>query len=534
MTDLQQEKDNILPARIMIVDDSEDIREILEDMLVFEDFEVSTFGDSEKALHEAYLNPPDLFLLDIRMPGIDGFELCRRLKKDERTEPVPVIFISGLLGIEEKAEGFEAGASDYITKPFHNLDVLIRVRNHVMLRKNALELERVNEELELKVEKRTRELRLAKEAAEDANRAKSDFLANINHEIRTPLNGILGMLKMMGDQRMDEELEMYHSLAEFSARHLGDLISDILDYTQLDSHSMRFRHASCNIADSLEKICLLHKDRAESKGLTLKWNISPDCSPFITDESRVIQIVSNLITNAIKYSCKGSVCLSCHRKGDRLEIRVEDEGIGIPENRREDIFRPFTQLESPYTKEHDGMGLGLPISRNIAKELGGSLDFSSGNGGSCFVLTLKEARPESSAETHTIEFVKSTSTGDQSRSVLVVEDDTINLFLLESLLNDRGWNTIPALNGEEALEELELEIPDLVLLDMGLPRKSGLEVLAFIRERETLKDLPVIAVTAYSAAEDLARFEASGIDGVVTKPVSEERLFSEIDRLLKA
>ncbi len=533
MTDIQLGKD-ILPARVAIVDDSEDIREILEDMLAIEGFDVDTYSSSEKALQGAALNPPDLFLLDIRMPGIDGFELCRRLKRDERTSSVPVIFISGLLGIEEKAQGFEAGASDYITKPFHNLDVLIRVRTHIMLRKNALKLERVNEELENKVEERTRELRLAKEAAEEANRSKSDFLANINHEIRTPLNGILGMLKMMGDQTMDEELEMFHSLAEFSARHLGDLITDILDYTQLDSHSMRFRFASCDMADSLEKVCRLHRDRAESKGLTLKWDISPESIPFVTDESRVVQIVSNLIVNAIKYSTRGTVSLFCRKRDDLLEIRVEDEGIGIPENRREDIFRPFTQLESPYTKEHDGMGLGLPISRNIANELGGSLDFSSGSVGSCFILTLKEAGPESPA-VGTGEAESNKAEKDASgRTVLVVEDDAINLFLLESLLDAHGWNTIQALNGEEALEELDAETPDLVLLDMGLPRKSGLEVLTWIRERDDMKDLPVLAVTAYSAAEDLARFEASGINGVITKPVSEELLFSEIQRLMNA
>ena len=114
----------------------------------------------------------------------------------------------------------------------------------------------------------------------------------------------------------------------------------------------------------------------------------------------------------------------------------------------------------------------------------------------------------------------------------MVEDDTINLFLLENLLTARGWNTIQALNGEEALEELASDVPDLVLLDMGLPRKSGLDVIRSIREREELKSLPVLAVTAYSAADDLRRFEESGIDGVVSKPVSEDRLFAEIDRLV--
>jgi CheY-like chemotaxis protein/anti-sigma regulatory factor (Ser/Thr protein kinase) len=302
---------------------------------------------------------------------------------------------------------------------------------------------------------------------------------------------------------------------------------------------MRFRYERCDIADSLEKICLLHRDRAESKGLALKWNISPGSIPFVTDESRVIQIVSNLLTNAIKYSGRGTVSLDCRKSDDgSLVLRVEDEGIGIPEDKREDIFTPFTQLESPYAKEHDGMGLGLPISRNIAREMGGSLDFTSGGGGSSFVLTLREAPAGSQPERQGVYAGRadtvSGEAGKKGKTILVVEDDAINLFILESLLAARGWNTLQAVNGEEALEELETELPDLVLLDMGLPRKSGLEVLSFIREREEMKGLPVLAVTAYSAAEDTARFEASGIDGIVTKPISEDLLFSEIDRVLNS
>ena len=534
MTDRHLSLEHILPARIMIVDDSEDIRDILENMLGLEGFEVSSYGNAQDALDVSFSDPPDLFLLDIRMPGIDGFELCRRLKENEKTSTVPVIYISGLLGIEEKAQGFEAGAADYITKPFHNLDVLIRVRTHLMLRKNALELERINEELEHKVEKRTMELRLAKEAAEDANKAKTDFLANINHEIRTPLNGITGMLTLMGNFEMDEELEMYHSLAEFSARHLNDIISDILDYTQLDSRSMRFRYEKCDIADSLEKICILYKDRAEAKGLDLVWNIKPASIPFVTDESRIIQIVSNLLSNAVKYSNKGTISLDCLQSGKGLEIRVADEGIGIPESKREEIFKPFIQLESPYAKEHDGMGLGLPISRNIANEMGGRLDFSSDDGGSRFILSLVEANADTPAVNRDVTAVPQEEEAGRERRVLIVEDDTINLFILENLMANRGWVTIQAVNGEEAMEELEEDIPDLVLLDMGLPRKTGLEVLSFIRGREELKSLPVLAVTAYSAAADQGRFDSAGIDGVVTKPISEDLLFTEIDRLLNS
>jgi len=521
--------DNNSDSRIFIVDDNESILDILKDMLTLEGYRVETCTKSEEALEKTKANPPDLLILDIRMPGIDGIELCRQFKSDPLTAQIPVIFISGLMGMDEKIQGFRAGGADYITKPFHNLDVLVRVGTHIQLRKRAILLEGMNEYLEEMVEKRTAELRIAKEAAENANKAKSQFLSNINHEMRTPLNGIIGMLKLMGNLPMDENMEMYHSLAEFSARHLSSVISDILDYTQLDAGSMKFHYRPFSAASCLKKLCLLHQPQAESKGLTLEWILPEDAEPFITDENRLIQIAGNLLTNAVKYSREGRILLRC-RQSDVLTIDVEDQGSGIPVERQDEIFQPFMQLESPYTKEHSGMGLGLAICRNLAQSMGGSIQVESEPGrGSRFTIVLPEQTEE---EDSNVECDTSEKILRPDLKILVVEDDTINLFLLENILESRGWEVFQAVNGIEAIEELKQNKPHLVLLDMGLPGKSGVEVLKVIRGMEEFKDLPVIAVTAYSHKEDLDLFRNTGINDVITKPISEQALINAVTRYL--
>lgn len=510
-------------AKILIVDDNEVIRDVLEDILTLEYYEVECCSNPLEGLEKGLADPPDLFLLDISMPDINGLELCTRFKAEPKTEAIPVIFITGLLGMEEKIAGFKAGAVDYITKPFQNIDVLVRVETHIQLRKKTQLLESMNEWLEEKVEQRTRELRLAKESAEKANNSKSEFLANINHEIRTPLNGLLGMLKLMKNLEMNEDMEMYHSLADFSARHLSGIFSDILDYTQLDSDSMKFNYDRLDISKTIENICLLQKDHAEAKGLKLSWELPQNKNMFVTDEVRFVQILTNLIDNAIKYSNQGEIKVRS-RLTDKLEVDVQDQGVGIPSDRTEEIFTPFLQLESPYTKEHNGTGLGLAVCRNLSQAMDGSISVYSEQGkGSCFTLTLPE---------HKARFPRPSrvdSPADKKNlKILVVEDNTINLFLLENILESAGWQVFQALNGIEAIEELEFSEPDAVLLDMGLPKKSGLEVLKEIRSSERFADLPVIAVTAYSHKDDLDRFEEAGVNAVLTKPISEDILIDTI------
>ena len=514
-------------GQIIIVDDDIFIVNLLQDILSEKSYHVVPFNSSSQVLGYALDNPPDLFLLDINMPGIDGLELCRMIKNEPALEPVPVIFISGALEGREKARGFDVGGSDYITKPFVAKDVLSRVRTHIRLKKSMEEILNFNVKLESEIEKRTRELKIEKERAEKANAAKSLFLSQINHELRTPLNGILGMLHLLKKNNSDEESnELYLNLADYSAKHLSFLINNMLDYTQLENHTILFRYRELSVRTIFENLESLYITQCREKGVTLKICHPELSGPFVGDLDRLLQILNNLVNNAIKYSEKGEILIKyTYEKG--LDVSIKNEGPEIPEDIREEIFKPFVTQANRYVKDQSGLGLGLAIVQNLVLAMDGSIDFTSGNHDTVFHIHIPEheANGENTREPKDDRELK-------SLSVLLVEDDVVSMYYLEKLLEDSGCRVVQVINGEEALAELIENTYDLVLMDIGLPELSGLQVMNDIRKIKEDFQIPVIAVTAFSQKEDIHRFYQSGFSDILIKPVSEKNLFSTIKKYI--
>ncbi len=373
---------------IVIVDDSSDILQVLKMILNSNGYRIRAYKDAEDVLRDipdVYI--PDLFLLDVNLPGIDGFQLCRKLKNFPQLLQVPVIFISGLMDEMDKLEGFKAGGEDYITKPFTQSDLLARVKTHIKLRKSLLELTQLNRTLEQRIQDRTRELQSAKEEAEKANRAKTDFLSNINHEMRTPLNGILGMLNLMKGTSLDEEGKLYLSLAEYSANHLSAVIRDILDFSQMESRKIVMEYREFDVSEMMQKLILINAPRAEEKGLFLKLESSGNAVSFKGDEIRIYQILTNLVSNAIKFSNTGTILVK-YAIDNSLELEVRDQGIGIPPDRMDDVFLPFLQLDAGLTKENRGVGLGLSIVKQLVTAMKGNIRLESDTRGTCFFVSL--------------------------------------------------------------------------------------------------------------------------------------------------
>jgi len=529
---------NSVVPYILIIDDNQDILEILTDILEEEGHQVRTFREGENALNAALREPPELFLLDIKMPGMDGIELCGKLKQNEKTRQIPVIFISGLMDTEEKVSGFNAGGVDYITKPFQNVEVLARVNTHLQLQRSLREVRSLNQNLEQRIEERTRELRAARDEAERANKAKSDFLSNINHELRNPLNGITGMLSLLKEAEVDEETELHLNLAEYSAQHLSRIIQDILDYSKLDAGSMLFQYAPFDIRRVLENLCRIHSSQIRAKGLQIRLTPFTSDQLFTGDEVRITQIVLNLLSNAVKYSEKGTIEVTC-RADEDLELEIRDQGIGIPPDRQSDIFTPFLQLEETYSKKHGGTGLGLAITKNLVESMDGTIDLESSVGaGTCFRVKIPRhpatpAAVPSPGKPDAPGPVKPETKDTVSKGkILVTEDDTVNLFYMEQLLESRGYEVLQALDGREALEQAREHRPDLILLDMGLPGMNGIETLRRLRGMEDFRNLPVIAVTAYTRKEDLTRFQEAGISEVISKPADRKTILSVLDKYL--
>ena len=387
---------------ILIVDDEPANIDVLVQSLP--DYERSIALNGETALTVCRSKRlPDLVLLDIMMPGMDGHEVCRHLKGDDRTKAIPVIFITAKGETVDKIAGFGLGADDYLVKPIDPHLVRLRVIHH-------LELKRHRERLQELVQERTAQLEAAmkivaagkvaaeagRAAAEAGNRAKSDFMMIMSHELRTPLNSIVGFTPFLADAGLEETLRrQYVELVTNAGNDLLDLVNEIIDLVQVEISDVQLKPRSFALVERMQKIVDVVSPRAREKGLMLTSHIDPDLPPFLVgDDQRLSQVLLHLLKNAIKFTSSGSVVLEVTRETSSPEERllcfaVRDTGIGISPDKRDTIFQHFTQLESPFNRQHGGIGLGLAVCKQFAALMGGQIRVESALGqGSTFHLTV--------------------------------------------------------------------------------------------------------------------------------------------------
>ena len=341
---------------IIIVDDLLDNLDILSKVFTQEGYNVRVFSRGSAALKSAVQSPPDLFLIDILMPEMDGYELCGKLKNNENISNIPVIFLSSLDNINEKLRAFEVGGVDYITKPYQFSEVLVRIRTHIKLRQLQMELEELNSQLDKRVKERTKELENRNRELKEAVKAKSDFLANINHELRTPLNGVSGMLSVLETMDISDSERYFLDMAIISAEHLSSIVQDILKYSEIDSGRLKLFSKPVQIQKLIQNTSNLYKSRAGEKGIEIIIRSGPVSKVFVGDGTRIVEIIEKLLSNAIKFSESGNIEIYFEVDQD-LILSVSDSGIGISPERLNEIFQPFQQLEDPYTKKYKGVGI---------------------------------------------------------------------------------------------------------------------------------------------------------------------------------
>lgn len=374
--------------KILLVDDNADNLGVLRDTLTPEGYDLFFASSGEKAIEIALQAQPHLILLDVIMPGIDGFETCQKLKENERTKDIPVIFITAKKDAEDIVKGFSVGGVDYVPKPFFEEEVCARVRTH-------MELINLRKKLEEKVQERTtqlKELSQANEKLNELDRLKSMFIASMSHEFRTPLNSIIGftgvilmeLVGKLGDKQKDLLIRI-----KDSSRHLLGLIEDAIDISKIEAGKLDV-NASDFLLDKMIDEAVSEVDQMRNKkGLELKVNI-PDNFEIYSDRKRVFQCILNYLTNAVKYTEKGWVSISASKINEDVEIVVEDTGYGISEKDFSRVFQSFERLDSSLQSKELGTGLGLYLTRKIASEiLGGSVRMESQLGvGSKFFLTI--------------------------------------------------------------------------------------------------------------------------------------------------
>lgn len=524
-------------ARIWLVDDSPLEREMARRLLA-DQYDVEVFFDGPPVLERlAAGDRPDVLVLDWHMPQMSGLEVCRFLRERFDEASLPILVLTATGGQDDLLEGLGAGANDFVTKAFDPAELLARVA--------TLARARLLHESLKRTELATRR---AREAADQANRAKDVFLATVSHELRTPLNSILGWARLLAEGTLDREtLARGLATIQRNAQIQVQLIEDILDTTRAISGKLHLELTTLDLADVTRAAFDGIKPSADAKPLTLELSVPEGNLRVRGDSDRLQQAIGNLLANAVKFTpAGGKIRVELQHSEQAVSVSVHDTGKGIAKQFLPHVFDRFRQEDDAATRRHSGLGLGLALVRHIVAAHGGSVSAQSeGEGcGASFSITLpsdaqRRSRSGESDRPSPAPVVvdHGLPVGRLSNiKILVVEDDEDARDLLVTVLTQQGAKVSQAGHATDALLQLVESVPDVMVSDIGLPGEDGYELVRAIRARGyTPATLPAIALTAYSRREDQRLALQAGFQAHVAKPVEPAILVAAVaDAVLMA
>ena len=493
---------------ILLVDDLEENLLSLEALLRREDLDILKARSGDQALELLLKHDVALALVDVQMPGLNGFELAELMRGNERTRRIPIIFVTaGSTDTRRRFQGYEAGAVDFIQKPIEPDILRSKVQVFFELYHQRQQIASQRDELEVQAE-----------ALREADRRKDEFLATLAHELRNPLaplrNG-LDILRRSPDSQSAAEIR---DMMDRQLVHLVRLIDDLLDVSRVSQGKIELRRARIAAADAVRAALEASRPLIESHNHTLSVDIPEEILWLDADHVRLSQAVSNLLNNAAKYTPTGGrIALTLRRDIDDVVISVEDNGVGIPKDMQSKVFQLFTQIDDHLSRSQGGLGIGLALVRQLVAMHGGEVEAQSAGPGEGARFTVR--LPLSSAPDLPSSEPLASAPSSQALKVLVVDDNPIVADTLGMMLEEIGHEFEAVHDGREALDAAHAYQPDVVLLDIGLPGMDGYEVCRAFRRDETFQAIPIVAQTGWGQSRDKDKATDAGFNFHLTKPV---------------
>jgi signal transduction histidine kinase len=504
------------PVHFLLVDDLKENLLSLEALLRRDGLVLLKANSGDEALELLLRHDVALALIDVQMPGLDGFELAELMRGNARTRHVPIIFVTaGSADGQRRFRGYEAGAVDFIHKPIEP-DIL-RSKAEVFF-----ELYRQRQQLAAQRD----ELKAHSEALKEADRRKDEFLATLAHELRNPLAPLRHGLDLLRRSPESADGAEIRDIMDRQLVHLVRLIDDLLDVARVSQGKIELRRQTIAAADVVRSAIEASRPLIESANHSLRVDLPQEPVWIDADSTRLAQIVANLLNNAAKYTPHGGrIEVSLRRAGGEAIIAVADNGVGIPPEKQAEVFQLFAQVDHHLDRARGGLGIGLALVKRLVLMHGGAVEaYSAGVGqGSVFTVRLPlAATPDAEALAQETKAPATATTG--GLKVLVVDDNEAVAQTVGWMLEAIGHDYRLVYDGREALGAAEAFRPDAILLDIGLPGMDGYAVCRALRQQDAFKTTAIIAQTGWGQERDKAMAAEAGFDHHVVKPVGLEKL----------
>jgi signal transduction histidine kinase len=522
---------------LLIVDDEKSNLKVLAHILG-QDYTIYTATNGISAVERAKQYLPDLILLDIIMPEMNGYQTLSELKSYEKTQRIPVIFITGLDSFEDEEKGLDMGAADFIHKPFSAKIVKSRIQNQIQI---------VNQ---------IREIELYAKVAEDANHAKSAFLAKVSHEVRTPLNAILGISEIqLQNENLSQDMKEALNRIMNSGTLLLGIINDILDMSRIEAGKLQLTRTKYDVASMINDTVFLNMIKYENKPIEFTLNVDEHVPAMLFgDELRIKQVLNNLLSNAFKYTDSGEVELSVgmEKPADpqddvvTIVFHVRDTGQGMTEEEVSKLWDDYSRFNLEANRTTEGIGLGMSITRSLIETMNGDIFLESEPGkGSLFTVRLPQGNVGAPAMgSEAAERLKKFRSNFMAKpkktrierepipfgKVLVVDDMELNLYVVKGKLSPYGLQIDTATSGPEAIEKVKNNTYSIVFMDHMMPKMDGVETTREIRKlKGEHAELPIIAITANAVSGVKEMLLENGFNGFISKPIDTR----ELDEILR-